>query len=151
MQLNEKHYKCIELLIKGLKYTEIAKKVPCSRQSIYDWLADADFSLALDKSRQEIKTQTNNKVLAKIDTYIDKIEQLAENSQSDNVKLNALQFLYESVMGKASSKIEQTITTNNKEDNDIIDLDSYAYELPNDDTIMDIDNVIDIEEAKKAK
>ncbi len=151
MQLTEKHYKCIELLIKGLKYTEIAKKVPCSRQSIYDWLADADFSLALDKSRQEIKTQTNNKVLAKIDTYIDKIEQLADNSPSDNVKLNALQFLYETVMGKASSKIEQTITTNIKEDDNIIDLDSYAYELPNDNTIMDNDNVIDIEEVKKAK
>lgn len=56
MILNEKHYKCIEYLIKGLKYTEIAKKVPCARQSIYDWLEDSSFKAELDKCRQEIKT-----------------------------------------------------------------------------------------------
>lgn len=151
MILNEKHYKCIELLIKGLKYTEIARKVPCSRDSIYTWLKDDDFILALDKCRQEIKTQGNNRILAKIDTYIDKIEDIAFNSASDNVKLNALQFLYETVNGKATSKVDTTITDNRHKDDDI-DLDAES-KLPIDDSIMNMsdDNVIELEDIKKAK
>jgi uncharacterized protein YjcR len=149
MQLNERHYKCIEMMLKGLKYTEIAEKLKCSRQSIYDWLKDDDFVKSLDKCRQEIKTSTNNKVLSKIDTYVEKIEQLADNSPSDTVKLNALTFLYETVMGKATSKVEQTITSNDKDDNSILDLDNIAYNLPIDPAISN-NNVINMEEAKKA-
>ena len=149
MVLTEKHYKCIELICRGLKYTEIAKKVPCSRQAIYDWLGDKDFVENLDKCRQEIKTQGNNRILAKVDTYIDKIEEIAFNSTSDNVKLNALQFLYEAVNGKATSKVEQTITSNDK-DKGIEDMDAIVDSLPNDSSICD-DNVIDMEDIKKAK
>ncbi|NRT91505.1 helix-turn-helix domain-containing protein [Clostridium beijerinckii] len=152
MQLNEKHYKCIELLIKGLKYTEIAKKVPCSRTAIYDWLDDEDFIFALGKSRQEIKNQSNNRILAKLETYIDKIEELAFNSSSDSVKLNALQLLYEAINGKATSKVEQTVTERKDKDNDIIDLDAKYAKLPIDNAIMsDDNNVIDLDNVKKAK
>lgn len=137
MQLSEKHYKCIELLIKGYKYTEIAEMVPCNRQSIYNWLEDKDFKVELDKCRHEIKNATKNKVLGKTDTYLSKIEDLAFNSTSDNVKLNALTFLWETVYGKATTKIEQNteVTTGDntpvnindmiesiKEDNNIIEL-----------------------------
>ena len=145
MVLNDKHYKCIELILKGLKYTEIAKKVPCSRQAIYDWLKDDDFTLALDKSRQEIKTQGNNRILAKLETYIDKIEELAFNSPSDSVKLNALQLLYEAINGKATSKVDQTVTEHKDNDNDVVDLSKIA-KLPIDKSIED--KVIDINIAK---
>lgn len=149
MELTKKHYKCIELLILGLKYTEIAKKVPCSRQSIYDWLKDDDFHKELDRCRQEIKTQGNNRILAKVDTYIDKIEEIAFKSSSDNVKLNALQFLYEAVNGKASQKVDTTIT-DNRDSNDIGDIDDLASTLPIDNSIID-NNVIDMEDRKKAE
>lgn len=144
MILNKKHYKCIELLIQGLKYTEISKQVPCSRDSIYTWLKDDTFMDALDTCRQEIKTQGNNRILAKLDTYIDKIEDIAFNSVSDNVKLNALQFLYETVNGKATSKVDTTIT-DNRDSNTVEDIDEMAKRVPVDNTIMD--NVIDINKA----
>jgi predicted DNA-binding protein YlxM (UPF0122 family) len=150
MELTKKHYKAIELLILGLKYTEIAKKVPCSRQSIYDWLKDDDFHKELDRCRHEIKTQGNNRILAKVDTYIDKIEEIAFNSSSDNVKLNALQFLYESVNGKASQKVDTTITDNRENSNDIGDIDKLASSLPDDNSILS-QNVIDMEDRKKAE
>lgn len=148
MVLNEKHYKCIEMILKGMKYTEISKKLPCSRDSIYNWLKDADFVKALDTSRQEIKTSTNNKVLAKVGTYIEKIEELADNSQSDNVKLNALTFLYETVMGKATTRVEQTIDSNDKS-KDIGDIDDIASKLPVDMSIINDNNIIDLDNIKK--
>lgn len=129
MQLTERHYKCIEYIIKGYKYTEIAKKVPCSRQAIYDWLEDNDFKAELDKCRQEIKNTAQNKILGKTDTYLEKIEDIAFNSASDNVKLNALTFLWETVYGKATSKIEQTTENKNKDDNKVKDVNELLEEL----------------------
>lgn len=141
MQLSEKHYKCIELLLKGYKQTEIAKKVPCSRQSINDWLKDETFKAELDKCRQEIKTTTQNKVLGKTDTYLSKIEDLAFNSASDNVKLNALTFLWEAVFGKATTKIEQSNADPNGKNKDV-DINQLLNEVKED------NNVIDISQAK---
>lgn len=141
MQLSEKHYKCIEMLIRGDKYTEIAEKVPCSRQTIYDWLKDETFKAELDRYLLDIKTTAQNKILGKTDTYLSKIEALAFNSASDNVKLNALQFLWETVYGKATTKIEQsnTDTAGNK---DIKDIDSMLNELDNKTNVIDLSNVI---------
>ena len=128
MQLSEKHYKCIELLIKGYNYTEIAN----------DWLDDATFKAELDKCRHEIKTTAKNRILGKTDTYLAKIEDIAFNSPSDNVKLNALEFLWETVYGKATTKIEQSNTDDNDK-KDIKDIDSMLKEIDNKEN-----NVIDL-------
>lgn len=146
MQLNEKHYKCIELILEGLKYTDISKKVPCSRTAIYDWLGDADFKDELDNQRQEIKTQANNKILAKVDNYRSKIEELAENATSETVRLNALEFLFEVVNGKASQKVDQTIQDKRTISDNVLDLDSKVSKLPIDKSIED--KIIDINRAK---
>lgn len=141
MQLAEKHYKCIELLIQGYKYTEIAEKVPCSRQSIYDWLKDEVFKAELDRCLQDIKNAAKNRILGKTDTYLAKIEEIAFNSASDNVKLNALEFLWETVYGKATTKIEQsnTDTTGNKP---IADIDSMLQQIDNKENVIDLAKTI---------
>jgi len=127
----------IEYLIKGYKYTEIAEKVPCARQTIYNCLDDSDFKAELDKCRQEIKTQAQNKILGKTDTYVEKIEEIAFNSGSDNVKLNALTFLWETVYGKAPTKIEKTIEDkSNKDDNKSKDLDDLLEEIQEDNIVI---------------
>jgi predicted house-cleaning noncanonical NTP pyrophosphatase (MazG superfamily) len=133
MVLGEKHYKCINLLIEGNKITEIAKLLPASRQAIYNWLEDEEFKAELDKQRQEIKKRGQDKILAKFDTYIDKIHEIALNSSSDNVKLNALEFLVEHVVGKAPNK--QEIITGDSKDNDIQDIDDVINNIINDDNI----------------
>lgn len=137
MQLSEKHYKCIELLIKGYKYTEIAEMVPCNRQSIYNWLEDETFKAELGKCRQEIKNAAQNKILGKTDTYLAKIEEIAFNSPSDNVKLNALEFLWETVYGKATTKIEQS-NTNPNGDKVVKDIDTMLKEIDNKENVIDL-------------
>ena len=136
MVLGEKHYKCINLLIEGNKITEIAKMLPASRQAIYNWLDDEEFKAELDKQRQEIKKRGQDKILAKFDTYIDKINDIALNSASDNVKLNALEFLVEHVIGKPTNK--QEIITSDSKDNDIKDIDDIIAEVIND---KEVDNI----------
>ena len=137
MQLSEKHYKCIELLIKGYKYTEIAKMVPCSRQAIYDWLNDETFKAELDKCLHEIKNAAKNKILGKTDTYLSKIEDLAFKSTSDNVRLNALEFLWETVYGKATAKIEQS-TGNNNNNSSLTDIDTMLSTLNEKEKVIEL-------------
>lgn len=134
MVLGEKHYKCINLLIEGHKITDIAKILPSSRQAIYNWLDDDEFKAELDKQRQEIKKRGQDKILAKFDTYIDKINDIALNSASDNVKLNALEFLVEHVIGKPTSK-QEIIRTDNKDNS--IDIDNIINEVIKDDEMQD--------------
>ena len=137
MQLSERHYKCIELLIQGYKYTEIAEMVPCSRQSIYDWLKDETFKAELDRCLQEIKNAAKNRILGKTDTYLAKIEEIAFNSPSDNVKLNALEFLWETVFGKATTKIEQADANTNG--NKVVkDIDTMLKEIDNKENVIDL-------------
>ena len=136
MVLGEKHYKCINLLIEGNKITEIAKMLPASRQAIYNWLDDEEFKAELDKQRQEIKKRGQDKILAKFDTYIDKIHDIALTSTSDNVKLNALEFLVEHVIGKPTSK-QEIITSDNK-DNSAVNIDDIIAEVINDE---ELDNI----------
>lgn len=140
MQLTEKHYKIIEYLIKGYKYTEIAKKVPCARQTIYNCLEDSDFKAELDKCRLEIKNTAESRILAKTDTYLDKIEDIAFNSASENVKLNALQFLWETVYGKATRKVEQTIENKDKDNTE------EERKKSIEDLLLELDNKDDKEE-----
>lgn len=136
MQLGEKHYRCIEMIIEGNKITEIAKLLGASRQSIYNWLDDDEFKAELDKQRQEIKKQGQDKILSKFDIYLNKIHDIALNSPSDNVKLNALEFLVEHVLGKATSKIEQT--TNNTCINKDVDIETLLAEVDTDDNVIEL-------------
>lgn len=70
------------------------------------------------------KTQANNKILGKVDIYVSKIEEIAFNSSSEKVKLDALTFLYEAVNGKASQKSDSTVTETKDNNKDIVDLSS---------------------------
>lgn len=108
MLMGEKHFRCIGMIIEGKKITEIARDLRASRQAIYNWLDDDMFKAELDSQRQEIKKRGQYKILNKFDTYLDKINDLALNSPSDNVKLNALEFLVENIIGKATTRIETT-------------------------------------------
>ena len=147
MQLADKHYKCIELIIKGYKYTEIAKMVPCNRQSIYNWLDDNEFKAELDKCRREIKKQAENKVLSKVDIYMDKVEELAFKSDSDNVKLNALELLLERSLGKVTTKIEQSTESQDNKDNNE-DIDIMIERLKKENNIISLDDVKSNKEDK---
>ena len=143
MILKEKHYKCIKFILEGRPYTEIAKLVPCARQTIYDWLENEAFKAELDKCRAEIYKQAQNKVLDKVNTYLDKVEEIAFTSESDSVRLNALQLLIERSLGKATTKIEQKVDKKEDKQQDVADIDDMLAEI-------EADNVIDLEE-KKAK
>lgn len=138
MILAEKHFKAIDLIIEGKNLTDISKILKVSRTSIYNWLKDKEFNNELDKRKQEIKSKGMDKMLCELELHLNNISDLALNSSSDAVRLNASSFYVEHVLGKATTKIEAT--TDSKEDEKDMNMDEI---------LAQVDNIVDISSKKK--
>ncbi|HAT4114430.1 TPA: IS630 transposase-related protein [Clostridium perfringens] len=138
MILAEKHLKAIDLIIEGKNLTDISKILKVSRTSIYNWLKDKEFNNELNKRKQEIKSKGMDKMLCELELHLNNISNLALNSASDAVRLNASSFYVEHVLGKATTKIETN--TDSKED---------EKDLNMDEILAQVDNIVDISSKKK--
>ncbi|EOU1559031.1 helix-turn-helix domain-containing protein [Clostridium perfringens] len=138
MILAEKHLKAIDLIIEGKNLTDISKILKVSRTSIYNWLKDKEFKNELNKRKQEIKSKGMDRMLCELELHLNNISNLALNSASDAVRLNASSFYVEHVLGKATTKIETN--TDSKED---------EKDLNMDEILAQVDNIVDISSKKK--
>lgn len=138
MILAEKHLKAIDLIIEGKNLTDISKILKVSRTSIYNWLKDKEFNNELNKRKQEIKSKGMDRMLCELELHLNNISNLALNSASDAVRLNASSFYVEHVLGKATTKIEAT--TDSKEDEKDMNMDEI---------LAQVDNIVDISSKKK--
>lgn len=138
MILAEKHLKAIDLIIEGKNLTDISKILKVSRTSIYNWLKDKEFNNELNKRKHEIKLKGMDKMLCELELHLNNISNLALNSSSDAVRLNASSFYVEHVLGKATTKIEAS--TENKEDEKEVNID---------DILAQVDNIVDISSKRK--
>lgn len=130
MVIDKQKVECIDYLIAGYTITDTAKLLNICRQSIYNWLADKDFKAELDKRIQELSVAGNNKILADVITYVDRLKLLATKSKSEKVQLDALTYLLDRVYGKPTSNLNVNDNEDDKDnvDKDILDeiLDSTA-------------------------
>ncbi|WP_010249190.1 phBC6A51 family helix-turn-helix protein [Acetivibrio cellulolyticus] len=107
--LDERQLKAIALLIENnRKKTEIAEIVGVSRQCIYDWMKNTEFSTELDSRLQEIKTYGENNIKANLYKYIQTVDVLASTAESEKIRLDAAQYLIDRVLGKTTSKLDIT-------------------------------------------
>ena len=119
MQLGEKQYKVMELIIQGETISDIAKMMKVSRGTIYNWLDDENFKADLNKQRQEIKDASKERINANIGIYIGELHKIATTSQSEKARIEASVYLLNRVLG-TPTRVQQDITEDaNKEDNSI--------------------------------
>ena len=119
MQLGEKQYKVMELIIQGETISDIAKMMKVSRGTIYNWLDDENFKADLNKQRQEIKDASKERINANIGMYIGELHKIATTSQSEKARIEASVYLLNRVLG-TPTRVQQDITEDtNKEDNSI--------------------------------
>ena len=134
MQLGEKQYKVMELIIQGETISDIAKMMKVSRGTIYNWLDDENFKADLNKQRQEIKDASKERINANIGIYIGELHKIATTSPSEKARIEASTYLLNRVLG-TPTRVQQDITEDtNKEDNSI-----------------DIDDIVQGIELKEAK
>jgi transposase len=104
--LDERKEKAITLLIQGERVTDVANKVPISRTTIYDWLHDPEFAAELETRRKDIVKSGNDFLLARVQSYLDQLDNLARTSNDSRTKASVLMYLVDRSLGKAVSRIE---------------------------------------------
>jgi flagellar basal body rod protein FlgB len=140
--LNDKQIEVMEYLALGeLTKAEIAKKVGVSDRVIYKWQNLDEFKVELGKRAEQIRSSLEQegkaRMVAKGQIAIDNILRLATSATSEKVQLDASTFIYESIYGKATTKVADVTKQENNANN--IDLDSELNEF-----------VISIDDVKKA-
>lgn len=86
---------------------EIALEVGVSRQTLWLWERDDQLLRAeVDRLRHEFKSQGENFLLGKVNAALQKIYDLGNNAESEKVRLDALKYISDQAIGKATSRIE---------------------------------------------
>lgn len=76
--LSEKKQELVGLIVEGAtSKTDIAKLLGVSRQSVYDYLSDPLVQAEIDMRLTEIRTQSEKKIISKIDPVIDELYRIA--------------------------------------------------------------------------
>lgn len=84
MKITKRHRKAIELMINGnLSKEEIAKIVKVSRSTLYNWLADEDFTEELEEQNAEIERLTRARIRNMTKKALDRQEKILEYSKND--------------------------------------------------------------------
>ena len=128
MQLGEKQYRAMELIIQGETISDIAKILKVSRGTIYNWLDDENFKADLNKQRQEIKNASKERINACIGIYISELHKIATTSQSEKARIEASTYLLNRVLG-TPTRVQQDITEEETKENNNIDIDSVLQEI----------------------
>ena len=116
----------------GYKPTEIARELEISRSTFYDWMKKGEFTSEVDRFIQEIRTSAEKNMTAKIEDYVQALEEIAFTGRSEKNRTEALTYLLDRVLGKATTKVqdvteaskdnEQEVTWDSEKDNNILEL-----------------------------
>lgn len=124
MIIDDKKLLAIELIADGeMTKTQIAGKCGVSRQALYDWLANPEFSAMLDERLQNRKKFVEKMFDGKLEFVVDKLYELAMDNSNARVQAQVLQYLADRSLGKTASKHELTtkVEAIKKTDIDILD------------------------------
>lgn len=99
----------IDLIIQGRTIVDIAKTLGINRQTVYNWLAKDEVKAELSARQGDIRGKAKNKIMSKVDRYIQNLQKLATSS-NPNVALSANKYLLDRILGSVTSetKIEKT-------------------------------------------
>ena len=128
--LNEKQEKICRLLSTGTTITDIAKEMKMTRQTIYDWKKKEDMKARLDELGQEFISSTKQSVMSYGVHAVRILKNLAEHSESEKIRLDAVSKLLDKVISNAV-KIDIENTTDTK--------DTVTVDVLNDE-LKEIDN-----------
>ena len=102
---------------------DIAKEVGINRSTLWLWEKSPEMIAEIGRLKREMKTQGQNFLLGKVNRTVNEIYNLAMNGESEKVKLEALKYIADHALGRATSKHELTVDTgmsaNNYNENEI--------------------------------
>lgn len=126
--LSEKKLKAIEMLLNNETKTHIGEVVGVDRRTINNWCKDKAFIAEMDRQRDQMKKRVEDRITMQLDSLTQRLFEIALSKDNDANSIKATFYLLDRVLGKATTKVEQTINDNTNDNNveDINDLISKA-------------------------
>lgn len=121
--LDERKIKSISLIAEGRKTMQvIADEIGVSRNALYLWRKDKEYSLELDNEIQNFKLLAQQERSARAKNWFKKLENIGmDDSQKTKDQLDALKTLLAYSEGTPTSKVEITETKSNEVDKETIE------------------------------
>ncbi|MGQ8946282.1 transposase [Bacillus altitudinis] len=121
--LDERKIKSISLIAEGRKTMQgIAEEIGVSRNALYLWRKDKEYSLELDNEIQNFKLLAQQERSARAKNWFKKLENIGmDDSQKTKDQLDALKTLLAYSEGTPTSKVEITETKSNEVDKETIE------------------------------
>lgn len=137
--LKDNQLEAIDYLIRsGNTKQDIAKMVGVSERTFYRWLKDKEFITKwqeqLDDFQTNLSREAKNKMSTKLGMAIDNIVEIANHGGSEKVRFDANVFIYESLLGKATTKVADV--TDKEEKKEEINIDNILAELDEQDNVI---------------
>ena len=123
--LDERQLDCIALKAKGMEVTKIALEVGISRTTYYEWNKLEEFKAEACRREQEFISSTKQAVISYGPKAMQILKDLAENSESDKVRLDAATKILDKIMSNAT-KIE---INDSRDDKDNVPVDVLDQEI----------------------
>ena len=131
--INDKQSEMIDLLIIGnMTKQQIAKSLGVAEKTIYNWINSPLISAELQK-RTDVFNSTKmadarNKLAIHLDMAIANIVEIA-NDKGNSKQYEANKYIIDRNLGGISTKIEQTISDNNSDNNNAENIDTMLDNL----------------------
>ncbi|MBK5244305.1 MAG: hypothetical protein JJE18_04640 [Eubacteriaceae bacterium] len=122
--LDARQLKCIELKSIGMTVTDIAKTVGISRTTYYEWNQLEEVRAEACKLEQEFISSTRAAVVGYGPKAVSMLKNLAENADSEKIRLEATKTLLDKVISNAVK-----ISIDDSRDDDSISADILDQEL----------------------
>ncbi|MCW4357563.1 transposase [Bacillus altitudinis] len=121
--LDERKIKSISLIAEGRKTMQaIANEIGVSRNALYLWRKDKEYSLELDNEIQNFKLLAQQERSARAKNWFKKLENIGmDDSQKTKDQLDALKTLLAYSEGTPTSKLEITETKSDEVDKETIE------------------------------
>lgn len=120
----------IDLILEGKKMTEIAKELNIYRSRLYRWIERPEVKAELETRRRQLKKSASDKITGQVNSLVDKMLDLAENSPDSRVKYNAIKYLLDRCLGTpvTAGKLDDNATDDSNK-NDTNNLKSELEEI----------------------
>ena len=123
--LDDRMLRMIEAKAKGFTITDVAKEAKVSRNTVYKWLDNEEVKAELGRHEQDFISSTKQSVVSYGAKAVRILKDLAENSDNEKVRLDAVSKLLDKVISNAV-KIDIENTTDTK---DIVTVDVLDKEI----------------------
>ncbi len=128
--LTKEQNEMIDYSIQGKSISEIAKILNKSRTTIYAWLKLNDVNEELEDRKRELIRAARDKINSKVESCVNNLIELANNSNDQRVRLQANKYLLDRCLGVATVAKDENII-DDKETKDTNALKKEMEEIKN--------------------